>query len=218
MNPTTFTTDFKVRDITGLKVNRITVLRLHSVNLRPGTGKRIAFWQCVCDCGTKFVVRAHCLTKSNPQKSCGCWLGDKNKERATHGMVGHPMYQIWSGMKARCADIKNNRYGGRGIKVCPEWMEFDSFYRDMREGFSDGLTIERRNNDGDYCKSNCVWATPKTQARNRRTTRLLTAAGVTMPLCEWAEAFGINRSSINSRLKYGWTPERAVSTPIRKHI
>jgi len=214
-----FNTDkFNGRDLTGFKVNRISVVGLNSIRERsPSSKKKVAFWNCECDCGAVFVVRGHCLTKSKPQKSCGCYLDDQNKKRTVHGMVGHPLYSVWTGMKSRCSNPNNKSYGGRGIKVCPEWNDFSSFFRDMERGYEAGLSIERVDNNGDYCKANCIWATDKTQSRNRTTSRLITASGIIMPLCEWSEILGISRSTINSRMRSGWTPEQAVTTPRRKY-
>lgn len=84
----------------------------------------------------------------------------------------HPIYGVWAGMKSRCNDPKfvgYEYYGGRGISYCSEWAHFANFAADMFYGWREGLTIERVNNDADYCPNNCVWADRTTQCHNRRT-------------------------------------------------
>jgi hypothetical protein len=100
-------------------------------------------------------------------------------------------------------------YGGRGIRVCDKWLRFEGFYEDMKEGYAEGLSIERVDNDGDYCKTNCRWATPREQARNRRSTRF--AAG--SKLIELCEARGIRYGTVLERLRRGWDEDRALNTP-----
>ena len=136
-------------------------------------------------------------------------------EREQHRMRYTRTYTSWLKMRARCNDPKNNRYdryGGRGIKVCPEWDgSFEQFLFDMGER-PKGMTLDRRESDKDYCKSNCRWATAKVQARHSE--KLLTHCGKTQSITDWANELGIRQSTLSMRLTaYGWSVERALSTP-----
>lgn len=126
-----------------------------------------------CKCGKEFVTILDSVV-SGSTKSCGCLNDMKRKvpKRTTHGMCKTRLYRRWSRMKARCYN-KNNKdyqdYGGRGISVCDEWREsFLKFYEDMYEGYEESLELDRIDVDGDYCKSNCRWATEQEQAWNKR--------------------------------------------------
>jgi len=104
-------------------------------------------------------------------------------------------------------------YGGRGIKICDEWDSYEAF-RDwsLANGYEEGLSIDRIDNDGNYEPSNCRWVDAKTQGNNRRSNNNLTYNGDTHTIKEWSEITGINWSTIKERLKQGWTVERALST------
>lgn len=114
-------------------------------------------------------------------------------------------------------DPHYDRYGGRGIKVCDKWKNFDAFYADMGPQKT-GMTIDRINNDGNYEPSNCRWATRKEQTRNRSNTFTLDALGVSLTLDEWADRTGISREAIRGRLRRGWRAEDAVSNTSTKNI
>ena len=139
--------------------------------------------------------------------------GDSNKER---------LYTIWLRMRQRCnspSDHAYSDYGGRGISVCCEW---DADYGAFKEwalanGYSEKLTLDREDNDGDYCPENCRWATRKQQANNRRTNHLLTFGGKTLTLSEWGDVTGINNLTILRRIRHGWSVEDALTTPVRRH-
>lgn len=126
-------------------------------------------------------------------------------------------YSIWSGMIARCHNESHNKfhyYGGRGIKVCQRWRDsIDLFFADMGEMPSPKHTVDRIDNNGDYCPENCRWATRTDQARNRRSNRLITVNGVTKSLAEWSEETGIGRTTISLRIDAGVPPDIAVSLP-----
>jgi hypothetical protein len=120
-------------------------------------------------------------------------------------------------MQTRCFNpnsIGYKNYGGRGITVCPEWVaSFEAFFEYLGDRPSPKHTVERVDNNRGYEPGNVVWATKKRQARNRRSSRLVTAKGFTMTLVEWYEHTGNKPTTIAMRLARGWDPDRAVGTP-----
>jgi hypothetical protein len=162
---------------------------------------------------------------------CGCgreckrrFVSGHNPTRCKHGMAANgyvsPELRTWYDMRRRCyaverADYKD--YGGRGIKVCERWLSsFECFYEDMGSKPSPAHSIDRIDNDGDYCPENCRWATSKEQAINRSNNRLLTHNGITKTLKEWSDDAGISFSAFWLRLARGWTMEQALLYPCRK--
>lgn len=121
-------------------------------------------------------------------------------------------------MIRRCsnpADRSFANYGGRGIFVCERWLECpQNFIADMGPRPLGG-SLDRLDNDGPYSPENCRWATGTQQARNASFNRNITIHGVTKPLIEWAELSGVKRTTLRQRLRYGWSPERAVEQPVR---
>lgn len=132
-----------------------------------------------------------------------------------HGQHGTPTYQTWICMRQRCLNPKAAdypRYGGRGIKICPEWQaSFLAFYQDMGER-PEKKTLDRIVTNGDYCKSNCRWASAQGQIRNTRVNRCIEFDGETKCLVEWAEALGIPSGTISARIRRGWSVEQALTT------
>lgn len=131
------------------------------------------------------------------------------------------LYSIWRHMKERCHNknhIAFQRYGGRGISVCDEWKsDFLCFKKwSLENGYSAELTIDRVDNDGNYCPENCRWATREEQQNNRSANHLLTFKGETHSLAEWGRIMGISRITIKSRIREGWTVEEALTRPLRK--
>lgn len=137
----------------------------------------------------------------------------------THGCSKEPWYQAWKTMKRRCEnpnDPNYRNYGGKGIAVCEEWKDPLVFGKWASEsGYEVGLTIDRIDNDGNYCPENCRWATHKEQANNRSTCVYYEFDGESHTLAEWAEIAGINRFTLWSRVnKQGWSIERALTEPV----
>jgi hypothetical protein len=130
----------------------------------------------------------------------------------------HPDYEIWKGMIKRCENQAHkdfHLYGGRGIRVCDRWRNsFENFIADMGDRPSARHSIDRRESDGHYEPSNCRWATPVTQARNRSSVVTFTKDGKTQCLSAWSEELGIPYRTLQMRIKRGWDFELAVSAPI----
>jgi hypothetical protein len=116
-------------------------------------------------------------------------------------------------MLSRCTNPNNlayERYGGRGITVCERWLKFENFLEDMGEP-PDGLTIDRTDNDGNYCKDNCAWKTRLDQARNRRSSVKIFFNGLSMTLREWSEHLGISYSMLKGRRERGWPIDKMLT-------
>ena len=151
----------------------------------------------------------------------GNFITDKNGSNNPNykdGRKGTRLYKIYDNMKTRCYNPNSNaydRYGGRGITVCSEWLNDFSTFKEwaLSHGYRDDLTIERIDVNGNYTPDNCTWATYKDQANNRRSNQLETIDGVTKNLTEWAEFYGINIKTVRDRLLRGWDLKRALTTP-----
>lgn len=134
-----------------------------------------------------------------------------------HGESRSVEYGIWQGMLERCYRPGSQayaNYGGRGITVCDRWRSsFEAFLADMGRRPSPDHSVDRKDNDGPYSPDNCRWATQVEQANNTRANHLVTAHGRTQTIAQWARELGIGWNAIGERLKAGWSPEEAVSTP-----
>ncbi|KKN98994.1 hypothetical protein LCGC14_0142390 [marine sediment metagenome] len=208
----------KLINLVGQKFGKLLVLR-HLKKDKYGNHE----WLCRCDCGQEKIIRGDYL-KSGHTQSCGCLQKKMTSMKNTihgHNKNGQSSktYMIWAAIIQRCTNPSNGNYlyyGGRGITVCKRWRKFENFLKDMGEA-PKGLQIDRINNDKGYCKSNCRWATRKEQARNTRTNHLITCFGKTQCITAWAEEIGIHVNTIYWRLNHGWSIEKALMTPVRKH-
>ena len=148
----------------------------------------------------------------------------KNNSNYRHGGRHTRLYTIWCGMKNRCYNKNDSHYprwGGRGIQICSEWLlDFSNFQQwALHNGYADNLTIDRINNDGNYCPANCRWVTVAEQNNNQRTNRLITYNGRTQNLKQWSKELRINYGTLISRLDDSkWSIEKAFTTPVKESM
>jgi hypothetical protein len=197
-----------MEDLTGREFGMIKVLSF------SGRVKNQYYWNCEClGCGKKDVKKN--LTRIK-KFGCNCFYR-KYKELIDN----NKMYRAWQGIKTRCLN-KNSKsfknYGGRGIKICNEWFEFNNFYDwALKTGYKKGLTIDRIDVNGDYCPENCRWATKKVQANNSRSNIRVTMNGETHTLIEWSRIYKINYRTVQSRIYiYGWRIEDAIKKEVNQ--
>lgn len=207
----------KLDDLTGKRFGRLTVVKKHD-----DPTKKYTLWECKCDCGNTKIARAS-LLKAGRTKSCGCYLPEHNYAmNTTHGWSKTHLYAVWNSMKGRCYNCNNHnykRYGERGITVCEEWKNSFETFRDwaISSGYKNGYSIDRINNDGNYCPQNCRWTDVKTQNNNRRVSLMFTHNGKTQNLSSWCEELNIPYLRTWERIMhYGYTFEQAISLPKNK--
>lgn len=141
-----------------------------------------------------------------------------NNPNYKDGRKGTRLYRVYNAMKTRCYNPRSksfNRYGARGIKICDEWLtDFSAFCSwALSHGYKDKLTIERLDVNGDYSPNNCTWADCVVQANNRRSNRLIEYKGKVKNIKQWSNFFRINEKTVRDRLRRGWDPIKAITTP-----
>lgn len=202
-------------DLSGKKFGRLTVIEhkgkdKHSHNL----------WLCKCECGEYIVSDTSALNTGKVQ-SCGCKKKELlTKKNITHNHSDTRLYRIYAHMKDRCYNetlVDFQYYGGRGITVCQEWLcDFESFYNwALSNGYSEGLSIDRIDVNGNYEPSNCRWVTMKIQCNNKRNTLRYTFDGRTHTLMEWVELTGASYSAVYQRYRRG-TLDNLISESLNK--
>ena len=206
------------KNMIGVRVGKLLVLE--KLQKRKGANKSIVYL-CLCDCGeTTEVITSHLASKK--VQSCGCSHTDALlKRNTTHGMRYNGVYHVWNGMIQRCENPKApnfKNYGGRGIKVCPEWHDPWTFLKDMGDRPSKDHSIERKNVNGNYCPENCCWTTLDVQANNKRNTRLLDYNGSKLTMSQLAKKYRLSYGMIWSRLRKGLSIKEAIETPPRNRI
>lgn len=211
-------------DIIGQRFGRLTVIS------RNGTLGGHSAWLCRCDCGNKKTVVLQNL-KSGGVRSCGCLNKEIAPERGRrskigerskiHGDFGTKLYGVWAAMKRRCFNPNAAYYadyGGRGITVCDEWLEYPAFKEwAITTGYAEGMSIERIDVDKGYSPSNCAWIPLKEQNRNKRLTIHLDYQGRSYTIKELSELTGLSERTIEGRYRRGWDIEKIVSTPKQKN-
>lgn len=175
-------------------------------------------WICMCDCGKTKSILSTCLV-SGRTTSCGCI---KTGKKAVYDTRNNDEYKIYRSMKNRCYNSNTRyyvHYGGRGITICDRWLNsFLDFYQDMGPRPSKDHSIDRIDNNGNYCPENCRWATKSEQANNKRNNHRIEYNGKIQTVTEWSKELNIDPGIIYSRLVYGWSIEDALSiTPIKRN-
>lgn len=177
-------------DLTGRAFGKLSVLGFVRFNKRGGS----SVWRCRCECGRTAEILGSSLRRG--QYACGC------VRRKQKGLSHTPAYRCWQAMMKRCTDSTRAdyaRYGGRGITICKEWLEFQNFLRDMGQP-TQGMSLDRINNDLGYCQQNCRWATAQEQSQNRRDNVFVVLDGEWVCLTEAARRLGISASALRFRI------------------
>lgn len=203
----------KVEDISGQKFGRLTAIKYAG----KSKGKQ-TLWECRCDCG-KTVIVHHQNLKSGHTSSCGCYNNELISEREkTHGQTKTRLYNIWHDMNYRCSSQKHSSYkdyGGKGIIVCEEWRKSFEAFRDwaLQNGYSDDLSLDRMNGNGNYFPENCRWATLIQQANNTNRNLFFTVDGHTDTLANLCRKYDMPYVVVHARIYRGWKVEKALTTP-----
>jgi hypothetical protein len=204
----------RVKELSGLRAGKLVAQKY----LRPDEYGR-AIWLCKCDCGN-LVERQSSIfvqaAKKNKQSNCGC-----DRPNKTHGLTktNKRLYWVWASIVQRCEN-ENSRdykdYGGRGIKMHPAWRkDFRVFYEwAISSGYIEGLSIDRKNNDGDYIPRNCRWIPIQEQMMNQRKTVRIKWKGEEKTLREWCEITGLKYRTLKGRIvDLKWPAHKALTTP-----
>lgn len=202
------------KNFDGVRFNHITVIR------RDFKKKGQWYFLCRCDCGNEIYVS---ISNLRNKTSCGCMTPQIRSDcQKKHGGKHERLYKVWDGIKFRCnsPSCKNYKaYGGRGIKICPEWKTDYAAFRKWayENGYDDKApkgqcTLDRIDVNGDYEPSNCRWANVVTQANNRRTNVYLTYNGEKKTIADWARVSGVPRKTLEHRVRNGWSTEAAIFT------
>jgi hypothetical protein len=195
----------KLIDLTGRKFGHLTVIDRKSIKKKViGT-----LWRCKCSCGNICETRSDRL-RGGLANSCGC--------QGSHGMCGTPEYMAWHSMRMRCKPDNSDleiykNYAGRGIEVCERWNDFFLFYEDMGPRPGPDYSIDRIDNDGNYCPENCRWATRKEQMNNTRWNCVVAVEGIESTFAQACERYGKKPAQVRGRISRGWNLEKAFTMP-----
>lgn len=191
----------------GQKINKLKIIKKLQERDKFGSIQ----WLCKCDCGN---FKIYTTSNLNVVKGCGHCKGK-------HNYSNTKLYRTYYRMKNRCYNNKfphYENYGGRGIKVCDEWLKnFNNFKEwSLNNGYKEGLSIDRINPNGNYEPSNCRWITMLEQANNKRNNLFFTINGITKTEAQWCREYNIPVTNVRRRLSSGWSIEKALTFPIRK--
>lgn len=209
------------KDLTGQRFTKLLVTE-YAGYVFDDKGRAKHLWKCKCDCGNEVIVKGGNLLRG--KRSCGCIPIVNKNPWHTHRLSKTPIYQMWHSMKGRCNnpnDAAYKYYGGKGVKVCNEWLNsFTAFYNWAIENGYDvnnkkDCQIDRIDHDGNYCPENCRIVDRYTQANNKSNNRRELVNGEMLTLREaYAKYCNIGFPTVKSRIDNGWSIEKAVLTPL----
>ena len=212
------------KDLAGTRFGMLTVISKLESRVTTG-GHKKSMYLCRCDCGNVVKVCGNSLSSGNTI-SCGCKRRSAiAKINTTHGGTNERLYHVWSSMKTRCFNPNSREYkwyGARGITVCDEWLDFESFrswaklngYNETAQKWD--CTLDRIDVNKGYTPENCRFVGAKTQQNNRRSNTMVTLYGRTQTLQQWCEELGIKPSTVCMRFtKYGMRIQDALTTPVK---
>jgi hypothetical protein len=203
---------YRIEEYQGKRIGRLTIT---SDSHKIINGKKKHFFHCKCDCGKEVDIISSVVASGN-KKSCGfdCLLGDP---RRTSTPDRRRLHRILNNIKSRCNNPNTthyDRYGGRGISVCKEWLEDSELFINwaINNGYANDLTIDRIDNSVGYSPDNCRWVGRDVQSNNRDSNVTYSYNGETMNLTEWSKKLGVNRELLRSRLRRGWSFTETIET------
>lgn len=210
-----------IKDLTGQRFGNLTAIS----PVKTGSSAK---WLCRCDCGNETTVWSYDL-QSGHTVSCGCIKRKTPARYVNYESVkkeNQRLYNIWSGMKQRCYNPKSksyHNYGERGIAVSQEWKNSFSAFLSWANanGYSETLTLDRIDPNGNYCPENCRWIPLKEQPKNTRFTynnRMLTINGTTKSIDEWAKEANIQPWLLGMRVNRGMKESKLLLPPIDPHF
>lgn len=195
-----------------VKIGDLVIIKEAGYRVSP-KGQKQKLVEVKCFCSKVFTALRNNIIRKHT-KSCGCL-----QPPGYHGLRDTPIYRIWDGMMQRCGNANTKayeNYGGRGIKVCDEWKNFQNFYSwCVSNGWGKGLQLDRINNDSNYEPSNCRFVTRSENNRNKRTNKLIEYNGQTKTVTEWCEIYGLNFKTLHSRIfVLNWPIEKALTKKV----
>lgn len=205
-------------NLVGREFNGIKVVRYSHKEPHKNDKRYYHYWVCRCHCGKEFLCTSNVI-RNERYMSCGCQRNENiSNSRKVHGMSNTRLFRIWSGMNNRCASY--GPYYRLGRRVCDEWSRtnekgFENF-RDwsLANGYSEDLSIDRINNDGNYEPSNCRWATRFEQAENKSTNVRYKYNDEYKTLSEYSREYNVSRDVLKNRINSGWSVKDAIEVPV----
>ncbi|MSS07081.1 hypothetical protein FYJ38_00310 [Clostridium sp. WB02_MRS01] len=202
-----------MKDLTGQKFGRLLV---NGFDRKEVVDQKMHhyYWRCRCDCGKECIVEARLLKYGNT-KSCGCL---RRETITKHGLTNTKLYNVWKGMKSRCYNhnhLHYDKYGGRGISICEDWLVFDNFYKwATSSGYQEGLSIDRENNSGNYCPDNCRWSNQIVQNNNKRNNVIVEYNDENYTLSQLANIANMDDATLKYRIEHFGNIDKAIHTKV----